>query len=228
MELKTTELTGQQKLIFEAVAKMHEGKKLYEQGELEFLNLTGDRKGGKTIAHRTLRADSFNYETRTTDQLMDQAEAIVKQSGGISTTNLRAKLNVGVREIPRVTEDLVKQERIEYVDNGGNRKFWRIKGSKLVPARQTRKTKSGVRHKSTMKIDTPELETKVVSFLRSHTWISKYKLVDHLKLSWPVVSRLLKHLLKKKIIKAEWKNHNPAHKGAPKNFERRILYWEVV
>lgn len=70
----------------------------------------------------------------------------------------------------------------------------------------------------------PAIEAAIKS---AKGWASKHMLKASTGLSDEPLNRVLKAMVKKGLIKAVWKKHNPAHKH-PKNFERLALYWEMV
>lgn len=95
------------------------------------------------------------------------------------------------------------------------------------PERNINKVKTTGSRGGVIDITDPSIVNKTISFLNTHDWVTKGKLINHIKLSPAVSNRLLDYLVKQNLVKQVKRKNNPSHKHPP-TFAQALTYWEAV
>ncbi len=252
-----TELPARQKLIVEAVLKMENGRKMFNDGKLELLNLTGHAspakkaaktkkidgvpKLKKTIAHKKAQASGFKVDKRTDDRLKERMLKLVHKHGQLSSSDFKEKLKIGYRRVERLLSLLKKEGQLVDLQKSkepGVHHIWSIPNSKPVNGHAIKaksKTGGGTGSRKVMPgrggaIDVTDetIVSKATSFLKTHDWVNKGMFLDAIGLSPRPGNRLIEYLEKQKVIKQVMKKNNPAHEKVKKIYVQEMPYFELA
>lgn len=208
------ELTGKQKLVYEASKKIHLGEQMIREGKIELNNLIPD---AKTVANKMLRSPGlFRKNNQSDEQLIERVLGLIDKEPKVRvTTNyVQMKLNISKNHAGRLKDKMKKARMItEKGSPGGGTSVWmRRTETKSLP-------ENFIRAK--------ENADKVLAFLKANAWVTTHKLVDGLKLTWYPAKRTLEYLVSKGLAKIVTKAGNPNHKDSS-SFNRVFDYWEAV
>lgn len=220
------DLTSRQKLIFEAALKMQKGKALYEEGKLEFDNLTLDKKpkkaakSEKVIAHRTARVpQASTFKKEKPDEAVRQriVDFLASTRSAATTKYIGKKLRIGPHQLQRVLKELEDEKTIKdkWTGKQGSKHAWELI---LVEEKSSRRGQEPV--------PPQENAEKVFAFIRENDWVNKRKL-DKIGLSRNILDRTLDFLTKEGRIKVVEKAQNPAHEKIKKVYVQKLPYYEV-
>lgn len=243
-------LPARAKLILEAAFKMERGRKMFEEGKLEFLHLT-DTKPKNGNSHKAKvpglskvkpakkvakKVSTFRPEDRTDKEIGKEVLKLINATGSATMTFLEKRMKLGGRRLVRVISLLLQSDDIEWAGQGvrGNPKYLRISAKKVnghsgggTPARAHA---SPSKRKGIPLIDVTDekIMEKAKKFLATHDWVSKPKLLKAIDLGNRPGERWIDLAKKEGIIKEVHKRNNPAHKSEPRSYGNEFTYYELT
>lgn len=201
--MKDLELTGRQKLIYEAFQKIHQGEQMQKEGLIELNNLIPP---DKTVAHKTVR-DGFKKSNLSNDKIaIDRMLLMINKADGVTVGDVRSKLNISDNRIRRLVEKM--RQRGLIVENWKN-------GTK-VWAKPDRSPGT----KSSTYINPAVHGDAVLSVLKTDGPKTANAVATALKINWTMAKRVLDYLASIKAAKFTEKMNR--HTG------NMCAYWEVV
>lgn len=247
LELEETASSGRMKLVIEAVAKIQQGKKLFQEGHLELANLLGEKATKKELRkHGKDRPSTFNMDVRSDETLKEKMIDLVRLNRQASSILFSRKLKISDRRLERLLEALVKEKVFEDVGQGG-RHAWILTGHKSKAAKKAAKTrkkqkklgkvkKSSINGHKVLKssrgtfidVTDEKVVNRALDFLKTHDWVNKGQLIKAVDLSPGPLNRLLQYMQKQKLVKQVYKKNNPAHESVKKMYVQDLPYWEAV
>jgi hypothetical protein len=249
VETLEIELSGKAKLVFEAVEKIKQGQKMFEEGNLELKSLLGEkpkksltagqksaqtkkRMKKKIIAHKSI--STFRKEKRTDEDLKEKMMSLVRKNTQVSTVLFKNKIHVSERRLDRLLEQLMKEGRIEDRATGDNvgRHRWMIpdkmKKNAKVNGHAAKSAKSKRIGGPLIDVTSEDTVNKAIQFLKTHDWVNKSIFIKGIDLSPVPGNRLIEYLKKKNIVKQVKKSNNPAHEKVKKIYVQHLPYLELA
>lgn len=220
MEQEKLGLTGRQKLVYEAVQKIHTGEQMRQEGLIELNNLIPD-SDKKTVANRTLRDNSagfFRNSKKPDGELIDKIVQMIKKGERVTANYLRKRLSISDSHVKRLREKLRGKISEKKVSGAGEAKVWFLA--------KTKATKTTVKDSAKLPLD-PERVDSVLRFLKASEWVTLHKAMKELSMDWYLLTRITRHLESRGLAKSIKKINNPAHKGNS-SYGREFTYWVAV
>ncbi len=230
------ELTGKAKLVFEACAKINQGEDmiknghiLISEGKIELTNLIGEVKLPVIGNIKKAKKSKFRKETRTDDEIANLIVEMVRKSGPHTTSAIQDQFNMGDRRVVNILNSMAVQGRIKDMSSGkgnGLRHSWVLLNSAASVAEKIVHTRVGKTGRPIF--DETKYVESALSFLKTHDWVTKGKLLEHLEISSKPGNRLFDYLEKQKLVRQVAKRNNPGHKHNLSIYNQEYNYWEAV
>lgn len=229
MEVRNVVLSDKQQLIYEACAKIYAGQQMVEEGSIELAHLTGEKVKGKKpakedrkiVANRMLTRGTFK-PTPGDEKLEQKALYIINRNDNVSSNMLHERMKIGERVALRIVGSLMEKGLVtaKREDKGT---FYRSVPQNPQRARKTTRKKMRANF-----IDVSQFVPRALEAIKKDEWMNHGKFADAMKLGGAISRRLVKHLIKKGLIKFSHKPNNPIHKGVHRIFGQKLPYLEVV
>lgn len=122
--IDTDILSPKEKQLFDAIAKMHAGTRMYEEGRAEMRKLLGDRTDRaaattqRIVALRTARRG--RRRSRIDKGTLDAVFAGIKNDRWATTLSISKRTHITAYTVDRAIEQLKKTKRIEASFRKGN------------------------------------------------------------------------------------------------------------
>lgn len=219
MQFPPSNLLDNQKMIFDAIEEMRNGKRLYDQGLTTFMNLTG---GGSLKSVETKVQKLARSVPAVTASDEDVATRIVDaiRGKGMAANGLTRLLHIDGKRTRRVLDGLKNRGEIQQVGSG-NTAVWVL--VEPQPAERTLKARKATANRtvtrttktSSKKQDFGQLAPickKIVETIQSDAWVTTATLVRTLRSDPHHIRDGIKLLEAAGLLSRVTKRHNPAHK----------------
>lgn len=184
------ELTGRQKLIYEAFQKINTGEKLREEGLIELNNLLPP---DKVTAHKVLRNTGFSKSNLSDDKIaIDRIMTMIDKKDVRVTANYVHKiLNLSERRVRRLADKMKQQGLlVEKTSPNGGAKIW----TRLSSAPGSARSASYIN---------PEIHAdKILAMLRTDGPKTTNTLAKDLKITWAAAKRIIDNLITLKSVRS--------------------------
>lgn len=209
-------------------------------------DLTAGQKSALTKKRKLLapRVSSFKKDTRSDEVIKEKMIHMIVKNRQCSSALFMKKLKLSERRLNRCLGQLVGENKIEDKSGGAENvpRKWMFPETKTRAWTSKKKAINGHEFKAKkseggggkkprggfIDVTAPKLVNGLKSLLSTDDWVTSGKAMDKIDVSAKVFNRLTDHMVKNKMIMQITKNHNPAHKHSPKNYERPLQYWALA
>lgn len=188
--MKDVELTGRQKLIYEAFQKIHTGERMYREGVIELNNLIPP---DKTKAHKTLHSNSGFSKSKLSDDkvAIDRILTMIdKEDIRVTAFYVHKQLNLSENRVRRLAEKMKQRGLIVEIDSGkgsGSAKIWK-------------RVQSKSNSKSVNYISPVMHSDRVLTELKTNGPKTINALAEKLKINWTLTKRTIDHLVSLNVV----------------------------
>lgn len=216
MEQKSEKsLTGKQLLVFEAVQKVINGRAMEQEGLLELANLVpdGNRIDPPPSSLRKVSTSGLFRRKPADEQLMARIMEMIDKGERVTSNYIHSKLKLTEKHVSRLRDKMKGKIRVNKSSKGPH--LW------VKATNSTKKTTGTPAISAEANVD------RVMSYLKSHDWVTMHKLVDGLKITWYPMKRTVDYMRSRGMVKDVEKSNNPAHNGTSA-YGRKYTYLEVA
>lgn len=215
-------LNPSQKLIVEAVNKMIEGKRLFQEGLLELSHLTGEKTSVRLLTPESVKPDASPKRHAREDVSREKICAFVAANRRATCQQLQKETGVHFYRARAIADTLVAEGRISRVKIGRHT-YWVPPGGDGITAVSAAAVESRKKDFG----DQAPLYKEVLDAIKADPWSNHKTLVKKTRRSFGRIRYALDALLDAKLIKSVKKSGNPDHKAVSKQ-NKRFDYYEAV